>query len=340
MTHSSSIALVLAAGKGTRMKSDRPKVLHEVFFAPMIHHVMDALAPLSLEKTIVVTGHQHTMVEAALSSYKPTFVFQEKQLGTGHAVLVCERELVRHKGAVLILCGDIPLIRAETIACFLKTHNEKSSLLTVMTTEVEDPAHYGRIICDEQGYLVKIREEKDADPEQRKIREINAGIYCVDGELLLRSLKKVGTDNNQGELYLTDIVEIACKEGVRVHRFRCEESDEVLGVNSRREQAQAHTLLQQRHLHALMDSGVTIFQPESVVIGKNVTIGRDSLIHPFTVLTGRTVIGSAVTIESFVSIADSTIGDGVHVAAFSSLQGRQIPCQTMIPSRSCADKID
>lgn len=332
-------ALVLAAGKGTRMKSDRPKVLHEVFFAPMIHHVMDSLAPLPLSRTIVVTGHQHTAVETALSSYGPTFVYQEKQLGTGHAVLACERELSGQGGAVLILCGDTPLIRTGTLARFLREHNENASLLTVMTTEVADPAHYGRIIGDAHGCLLKIVEERDATPEQKKIREVNAGIYCVDSALLLGSLKRVGTANEQGELYLTDIVEIAGNDGVRVHRFRCEDSDEVLGVNSRREQARAHSLLQQRHVRDLIDSGVTILQPESVVIGKNVTIGRDSLIHPFTVLTGTTDIGSSVTVEPFVTIADSTVGDGVHVGSYVCLQGRRIPSQTMVFSDACKDKV-
>jgi len=325
MATSSTIALVLAAGMGTRMKSDRPKVLHEVFFAPMIHHVMDALAPLPLSRTIVVTGHGRAQVEASLASYGPTCVYQEKQLGTGHAVLSCEQELAGYDGAVLILCGDTPLIRTATLARFLAAHHENSSSLTVMTTEVAEPAHYGRIIRDGQGYLEKIVEEKDADENQRKIKEINAGIYCVDSRLLLDCLKRVVANNKQGELYLTDIVEIAGRDGVRALAFRCEDGDEVMGVNSRQEQARAHFLLQQRHVRFLLDSGVTILQPENVVIGKDVTIGRDSTIHPFTVLTGKTVIGSSVTVESFVTISDCSIADGVQVAAYSSLRGKKVP---------------
>jgi len=253
--------------------------------------------------------------------------------------LACERELSAQQGPVLILCGDTPLVRSGTLARLLETHKQNASLLTVMTTEVADPAHYGRIIVDAAGRLLKIVEEKDATPEQKKIREINAGIYCVDSALLLSSLKRVGTNNKQGELYLTDIIEVAGNEGIRTHRFRCEDSDEVLGVNTRREQARAHSLLQQRHVHALMDSGVTILQPESVVIGKNVTIGRDSLIHPFAVLTGTTVIGSSVTVESFATINDSTVGDGAHVGACACLQGRQIPGHAMACSDARGDKV-
>ncbi|MGV1099525.1 bifunctional UDP-N-acetylglucosamine diphosphorylase/glucosamine-1-phosphate N-acetyltransferase GlmU [Thiovibrio sp. JS02] len=332
MNNSAVIGIVLAAGKGTRMKSEKPKVLHEVFFAPMVHHVLDALSPLSLAKTIVVTGHMHRLVEEALADYRPAFVFQEKQLGTGHAVLACQEMLSSHAGPVLILCGDTPLIRPETLRDFLESHRCNASQLTIMTTEVADPSHYGRILSDSAGNVLSIVEEKDAGPEQKKIREINAGIYCVDAELLLSALVRVGSDNKQGEIYLTDIVGIATADGVRVQKYVCEDSGEILGVNSRRELALAHQALQARHLDFLMDSGVTIPQPHNVSIAKTVVIGRDSVIQPFVFLAGKTEIGCSVTIDSFVKINDCHIGDGCQIGAFTHLRQEKVPPRTQIHS--------
>ena len=328
MEYSSVVALVLAAGKGTRMQSDNPKVLHEVFFSPMIHHVLDALQPMLLGGNLVVTGHQGQLVEDALREYPVSFVHQAPQLGTGHAVLACEDELHSHQGSVLILCGDTPLIRTETLLRFLHTHFENTSLLTVMTTNVADPGNYGRIVTDEHGNIMRIVEEKDATLAQKEIREINAGIYCVDAHFLFKALKKVGTDNMQGEIYLTDIVAIATGDGIHVHKFCCTDSDEVLGVNSRRELAKAHSVLQRRYLNVLMDSGVTFIQPDSVSIGKHVAIGKDSVIYPNTSLTGVCKVGSGVRIDSFVKIHDCAIGDEVCIGSFTYLQ------QTSIPSKA------
>jgi len=325
MEYSSVVGLVLAAGKGTRMNSDSPKVLHEAFFSPMIHHVLDALQAISLGRNIVVTGHQHQMVEESLQGYPLSFVYQVQQLGTGHAVLACEGELRFHKGPVLILCGDTPLIRTETLRLFLQAHVESASLLTVMTTNVAEPDNYGRIVSDEHGNIIRIVEEKDATPAQKEIREINAGIYCVDAHFLFEALRRVGTDNMQGEVYLTDIVEIATGDGIHVHKFCCPDNEEVLGVNSRRELAQAHSVLQRRYLSVLMESGVTLIQPETVTIGKHVAIGKDSLIYPNTSLTGRCNIGSGVRIDSFVKIQDCTIGDCVRIGSFAHLQQANIP---------------
>ncbi|MDG4477086.1 bifunctional UDP-N-acetylglucosamine diphosphorylase/glucosamine-1-phosphate N-acetyltransferase GlmU [Thiovibrio frasassiensis] len=325
MEFSSVVGLVLAAGKGTRMKSDRPKVLHEAFFSPMIHHVVDVLQAISLGRNIVVTGHQHRLVEESLRGYPLSFVHQSQQLGTGHAVLACEGDLREHKGHVLILCGDTPLVRPETLRQFLQAHVESASQLTVMTTKVLDPSNYGRIVSDEYGNIVKIVEEKDATREQKEIKEINAGIYCVEATFLFDSLKRVGTDNMQGEIYLTDIVGIATGDGVHVHKFCCSDSEEILGVNSRRELSQAHTVLQRRYLHALMESGVTLIQPESVTIEKTVIIGKDSVIYPYTSLTGKCTIGAGVCIDSFVKIRDCMIGDSARIGSFAHLQQSNIP---------------
>lgn len=330
MGNSSVAGLVLAAGKGTRMRSDRPKVMHEVFFSPMLHHVLDTLREISLGRVVVVTGHQHQQVEESLKGYSVSFVRQHQQLGTGHAVLTCKDELDFHAGPVLILCGDTPLIKAETLTRFLRTHIENDSILTVMTTVVEEPANYGRIVSDEQGNLLEIVEEKDATSEQKEIREINAGIYCVDGRFLFKALAEVGTDNMQGEVYLTDIVKIAVSDGIQVQRFSCVDSEELLGVNSRRELAQAHAVLQRRFLYQLMDSGVTIIQPDTVTIEKSVRIGKDTVIYPCVSLTGISNIGAGVHIDSFVRIHACTIGDFSRISSFSCLQHADISASSVV----------
>ena len=328
---SSVVSVVLAAGKGTRMKSDKPKVLHDVFFVPMIHHVMDVLSTLTLTGNIVVTGHQHTLVETALAGYRPTFVWQQNQNGTGHAVLSCEAQLLRHQGHVLILCGDTPLIRPETLRCFMQVHASSSVTLSVMTTMVDDPTNYGRILNGPDGDLIGIVEERDANPEQKRIREINAGIYCVEAGFLLSALRRVTSENNQGELYLTDIVAIAVQDGKKVEKFICRDSEEVLGVNSRRELAKAHTVLQNRYLDELMDDGVTILQPETVTIDKNVSIDRDTVISPSVFLAGKSRIGKGVTIGPFVYIEESDIGEGASIGAHAHLVGAKVNPGVRIP---------
>lgn len=324
MRYQNIYALVLAAGKGTRMKSDKAKVLHETFYAPMIYHVLDAVVALGLEKTIVVTGHQKVEVEGSLQPYDVFFSRQEKQLGTGHAVLAAEELLAGRKGTVLILCGDTPLIRAETLGEMLERHAEEASALTVMTTTLYDPSNYGRILADAAGNVLKIVEEKDASASEKDVKEINAGIYCVDTSFLFSALKTIGTDNSQGEMYLTDIVEIANNQELAVQKFHCADAEEVLGVNSRVELAQAHRVLQQRRNRELMLSGVTMVQPETISIDKKVTIGRDTVIQPNVVITGLTSIGSDCAVGPFVFVRDCRIGNGVKVGPFSCLEGSRL----------------
>ena len=238
-------ALVLAAGLGTRMKSSRAKVLHEVLSKPMILHVMDTIKKLSLDITYVVVGHQKEKVAELLSGYHATCIIQEQQLGTGHAVLCAEQELRNIGGTVLILSGDVPLIRAETLQAMLAGHTQNKPVLSLMTTTLNDPTNYGRIVRSSLGGLLGIVEEKDATDEQKKIREINAGIYCAEVSFLFEALKKVGTDNKQGEMYLTDIVKIAIDDGLEVNAFSGASSEEVLGINAPEELAKANSYLQQ-----------------------------------------------------------------------------------------------
>ena len=236
--------LVLAAGLGTRMKSSRAKVLHEVLFKPMILHVMDTIKTLNLDQTYIVVGHQREEVAKLVSGYQAKCIVQEEQLGTGHAVLIAEKELRSIGGTVLILSGDVPLIRAETLQAMLAGHTQSKPVMTLMTTTLNNPANYGRIVRNRQEGLLGIVEEKDATDEQKKISEINAGIYCVKVEFLFDALKKVTTDNKQGEMYLTDIVKIAIDAGLQVDIFSGASSEEVLGINSRNELAEANKYLQ------------------------------------------------------------------------------------------------
>jgi len=235
-------ALILAAGLGTRMKSSKAKVLHEVDSRPMILHVMDTVKKLDLDHIYVVVGHQREKVAELITGYQADCIIQGEQLGTGHAVLCAENEL-RGDGTVLILSGDVPLIRTETLKAMLHGHLRSRPVLTLMTTTLADPANYGRIVRNSQGGLLGIIEEKDATEDQKKIKEINAGIYCAEAGFLFKALKKVTTDNRQGEMYLTDIVKIAIDEGFRVDIFSGVGSDEVLGVNSKEELAAADSWL-------------------------------------------------------------------------------------------------
>lgn len=239
-------SLILAAGKGTRMKSDRAKVLHEVLDAPMIHYVLDAVQELSPAQTIVVVGHQGEEVKAAMAKYQVTFVLQKEQLGTGHAVLCAKDILQASGGTVLILCGDVPLIRPVTLRQMLAEHLGKSPVLTLMTTRLDKPAGYGRIISSDDGRIVKIVEEKDATAAEKEIKEVNAGIYCADIDILFDLLAEVDFNNSQGEMYLTDIVAVAIRHGLKVNRFSGADAVEVLGVNSMDELAEARELMRKR----------------------------------------------------------------------------------------------
>jgi len=318
--------IVLADGKGTRMKSERAKVLHELFFAPMLHHVLTALAPLNLlPETVVVTGHQAEAVEASLAAFPVAFARQTEQLGTAHAVQVAREHWRDCRGTVLILCGDTPLIRSETIRELLAVHRRSGSRLTVMTTSMADPSNYGRIVSDSAGEILRIVEEKDASPEEKEISEINAGIYCVEASFLEQGLSRIDDKNRQREFYLTDLVAIARRQGEEVARFYCPEPLEVLGVNSRVELAAAHSHLQQRRNLQLMTGGVTIVSPETVAIAPEVTVGRDTVIAGPATLSGMSSIGSGCLIGPQVVIHASRLGDGVTVGPFSLLTDCTIP---------------
>lgn len=311
-------AIILAAGKGTRMKSSMAKVLHQVFFKPMLHLVLDAVQAAGIEKTAVVVGHQHTRVIQCLNGYTFTPVRQTEQLGTGHAVL-CAEEACADSETILILCGDTPLIRPGTLSAMISHHRDMNSVLTLMTTLVPDPFGYGRILTNDNEQVAGIVEEKDATPDQRQIREINAGIYLVDRRFLFTALRQVGTDNSQGEMYLTDIVAIANRQGYTVNRFIHSEPLDVLGINSRVELAQAHAELQRRRNTELMLSGVTMYGPETIYIAQGIPVGQDTVIHPGVQIAGKSSVGIGCVIETGAFLTNCTVANNAIIGAWSTL---------------------
>ena len=321
--------IILAAGKGTRMKSDKAKVLHEIFCLPMIHHIMRAIIPLTPQKTIVVVGHQQEAVKDTLKDFQISFATQKEQLGTGHAVLAAETNIQKDDSNILILCGDTPLIKSEALIEMCNKHSSNNATLTLMTTVLDDPGNYGRIISDSKGNVTAIVEQKDASDEQLKIKEINAAIYCVNKKFLFQALKKVGTDNSQGEVYLTDIVALAVAEKLGVEKYTTPSSLDVLGVNSRIELAQAHLELIKRRNSELMLEGVTIYSPDSTLISWESSIGMDSTLHAGVEITGSTRIGKSCTIGKGAVLKNCIIGNNVNIGPYSCLTDTTLPDKTV-----------
>lgn len=327
--------IVLAAGKGTRMKSEKAKVLHEVFYAPMVHHVLNAITPLGAGAILAIVGHQREAVIDSLANFPAvTPVVQEEQAGTGHAVAIAEQAVPADCETVMILCGDTPLIRPETLLEMYAQHKAQQADLTVMTTLLDNPTNYGRIVSDAHEGILGIVEEKDADPEQKRIREINAGIYCVSRRFLFDALRQVDTNNSQGEVYLTDIVSIGVQEGRRIRRYMCPYGADVLGVNSRVELAQAHTELQLRRNREVMLQGVTILSPETVSISPAATVGRDSLIKAGVELCGKTTIGERCVLGNGALLTDCEVGDGVEIGPYAVLSNCRITANSRIAPHS------
>ncbi len=329
--------VILAAGKGTRMKSGKAKVLHKVFFAPMVHHVLHAVAPLQPTKSIVIVGHQRKAVQDSLNEFPVELAIQEEQLGTGHAVLCAESAIDTMEGSVMILCGDTPLIRSETLQAMLDNHNKQNSTLTVMTTILDNPTHYGRIICNSSGDVQAIVEEKDASSEQKAIQEINAGIYCIKTEFLFKHLKNIGTDNSQGEVYLTDIVTQAVKESHRVQKFVNPEPADVLGVNARFELSQAHQQLQLRRNRELMDNGVSMINPLTTQVAPDSSVSQDVTLHSGVEISRASTVGSNTQIQAGAILKNVRVGNNCVIAPYSCLENCDIPddTQTAPHSRTC-----
>ena len=313
------------------MKSDKAKVLHEVFFAPMVHHVVRAVLPLAPATVVAVVGHQREEVQAALTQTPCRFAVQEEQLGTGHAVLSAEPSLADIDGTVMILCGDTPLIESATLAKMYDLHRRQGATLTLMTTMLDDPTNYGRILCTPQGQVQGIVEQKDASAEQQAIKEINAGIYCVEKAFLFSALRGVGRNNSQNEVYLTDIVAQAVASGERVEKFQVSDAVEVLGVNSRVELSQAHRQLQQRHNRRLMLDGVTMYNPESVTISPESAIGKDVILENFVRISGKSRVGDRAIIGQGAVLHQCTVAADAVIGPCCCLSDIEIPAGHIVP---------
>jgi bifunctional UDP-N-acetylglucosamine pyrophosphorylase / glucosamine-1-phosphate N-acetyltransferase len=315
-SHSARLHIVvLAAGKGTRMKSAVPKVLHLAAGLPLIDRVLASAEPLAAESVIVVIGHKTETLEAHLAGRGVQTAIQEPQLGTGHALLQSEPFLKGKTGTVLLLSGDVPLLRPATVQALVSHHVAKQAAATVLTAVVPDPAGYGRIVRDD-GSISAIVEHKDASAEQRAIAEINSGVYAFDLAPLFPALRQIGSSNAQGEYYLPDLVRVFRDQGLPVETVSLPDPMEILGVNSRKELAQVSAILRDRKNDELMAAGVTIVDPATTWVQTDVVVGPDTVLHPGVYLEGQTRIGSGCEIHSGVRIIDSTVGDGVVINNF------------------------
>ena len=306
--------LVLAAGKGTRMKSSRPKVLHRLAGCPLIEHVLRAAAPLDAVSTTVVVGHHANIVTSTLSSTSPsvTVVNQERQLGTAHALLQAELELADATGTLVVLSGDAPLISSRTLAALVEKHERAAAAATVLTATIERPYGYGRILRHD-GQLLGIVEEADANPDQRKIREVNSGIYAFDLASLFQTLHEVPEAGTNNERYLPTILQLYQRQQRAVTSVVTDDPHEIRGINSQSELAEVSSIVRQRKNEELMAAGVTIDDPATTYIDTDVKVGPDTVIHPGVFLEGRTAIGARCELHAGARIVDSTVGDNVTI---------------------------
>jgi bifunctional UDP-N-acetylglucosamine pyrophosphorylase / glucosamine-1-phosphate N-acetyltransferase len=305
---STRYAIILAAGQGTRMKSKLYKVLHPVCGKPMVQHVVDQISKLHIDEIVTIIGHGAEKVKAQLGN-QSQYMLQEEQLGTAHAVMQAKGMLAGKEGVTIVVCGDTPLIRAETMEALFQQHLDTGAKATILTASTIDPTGYGRIIRDEQGNVKRIVEHKDASEEERKVTEINTGTYCFDNLALFEALELVSNDNVQGEYYLPDVVEIFKKRGEIVTAYQIGDFDETLGVNDRIALSQAENTMRKRINEYHMRNGVTIIDPANTYIAPDVEIGADTILYPGSVITGETVIGSDCIIGPNSEIKDCLIGN-------------------------------
>lgn len=303
--------LILAAGKGTRMKSEMPKVIHKVNGIPMISKIIDVLSGLSPEENILILGHKKDEVLKVVGE-NCDYVLQTEQLGTGHAVLQAKEKLQNYDGDVMILCGDTPLLKESTLKSLYQYHKESGAVTTILTSIYENPFGYGRIV-KEDGFVKAIVEEKEASEEIKKIKEVNAGVYCFNSKELFKDLDKINNNNEKGEYYLTDVIGIQVSENKKVQSFVLEDNMEILGVNSKVELAQAGKVLRDRKNRELMEEGVILIDPENTYVEDNVKIGKDTILYPGVFLQGKTTIGERCEIIGNTRIIDSTLGNDIRV---------------------------
>jgi bifunctional UDP-N-acetylglucosamine pyrophosphorylase/glucosamine-1-phosphate N-acetyltransferase len=327
---SSLATIILAAGKGTRMKSALPKVLHEVCGRRLIDYVIDIAHRVDSNKTCVVLGHEIEKVRAHLSADILT-VEQKQLLGTGDAIKSASKFFKDFRGDVLVLCGDTPLLQAQTIQSLIKHHRRQKAAATVLTAVVSQSQGYGRMIRDDSGRVTAIREEKDCTPQEREIQEINSGVFCFNGRLLFENLKKIKVNARKGEYYLTDIVALLSGQGLIVETLTTQEPQEGLGVNTREDLSVCANVLRQKILGNLMLGGVTIVDPATTHIAAGVKIGMDTVIKPFTVIANDVVIGKNCVIGPFAHLRPGTrIDDTVEIGNFAEISRTTVGSRTFM----------
>lgn len=323
-------SVILAAGKGTRMKSNLPKVLHEILGKALVGYVLDSVKHITNENFVIVGHHAEEVEKYVISHYENAkTVLQSPQLGTGHAVSMICPMLENYSGQVLILCGDTPLITEDTLKKFVEYHKENKSDITVMSAIFENPTNYGRIIRDTDNSLKCIIEEKDATLEQKAIKEVNAGIYCINWAKVKSAFSQLTSNNAQGEYYLTDIIEWGKKNGLSVNAYIMENNIETFGINSRVQLAEALKLLQKRINEKHMINGVTIVDPETTYISADTEIGQDTIIYPSTYIEGENKIGSNCKIGPMAHLRGGVeIGDYCKIGNFVEVKKAKIASHT------------
>ncbi|MGB3160125.1 MAG: bifunctional UDP-N-acetylglucosamine diphosphorylase/glucosamine-1-phosphate N-acetyltransferase GlmU [Carnobacterium sp.] len=305
-------AVVLAAGQGSRMKSKLYKVLHPVAGKPMVGHVIEQVEATGASKIVTIVGFGAEKVKDYLGD-RTNYAVQEEQLGTGHAVIQAETHLKNKDGITLVICGDTPLLSAETLNNLFDYHQKKGAKATILTAHAQDPTGYGRVIRNEENYVEKIVEQKDANDTEKLVQEVNTGTYCFDNKLLFETLSQVGNENSQGEYYLPDVIEILKNQNEIVDAYIMTSENEGMGVNDRVALAEASRLMRRRINTMHMQNGVTLIDPMTTYIDSDVTIGSDTIIEPNVTLKGKTIIGEDCFVGAHSEIVNGTIGDGVRV---------------------------
>jgi len=337
--------IVLAAGKGTRMKSARPKVLHELAGLPLIEHVLRTAPSLQAARTVLVVGHGADQIRQALSNRADLdFAVQEPQLGTGHALLQTEPVLGGLSGTALLLYGDVPLLTTRTLEQLLERHHTTGAALTVLTADLPDPYGYGRIVREAGGRIARIVEQRDASPEERAITEVNSGIYALELAPLFEGLHSLATDNTQGEYYLTDLVGVYHRAGRTVETLRLDDPTELRGVNSRLDLSELNRVVLDQRRRELMLGGVTLEDPATTYVDADVSVGEDTTIGPCVTLSGRTSIGPGCHVHAGCRLTDTTLGAGVTVLDHSVLTDSVVgddasigPCAHLRPGSRIGD---
>jgi bifunctional UDP-N-acetylglucosamine pyrophosphorylase / glucosamine-1-phosphate N-acetyltransferase len=323
---SNRYAIILAAGQGTRMKSKLYKVLHPVCGKPMVQHVIDQVKSLNINEIVTIVGHGAEKVKDQLGE-DSQYALQAEQLGTAHAVQQAGDMLADKEGVTIVVCGDTPLIKDETMEALFKHHEETNAKATILTARAEDPTGYGRIVRNAEGFVEKIVEHKDASEQERSINEINTGTYCFDNKMLFEAIQNVSNDNVQGEYYLPDVIEILKNQGEIVSAYVTDSFAETLGVNDRVALAEAERTMKKRINEYHMRNGVSIIDPDNTYIGPDVKVGQDTVIFPGTTLSGSTVIGSECQIGPNTEISNCEIGNNTVIrqsAAFESKIGSEV----------------